>query len=77
MTYRHDDGTVFNVIKNSSKLSLSKNAWNMHDERIGTHLEGSQINDVIIGDGFPRDVIVVNGVFPAPTLHVPNGAKVL
>ena len=77
MTYKYEDGTAFNVIKDSSKLTLAKNSWNTNDPRVGTVLEGDQIDDVIIGDGYPRDVVVVNGKFPAPTLHVMNGAKVI
>lgn len=73
MTYRHENGQVYNVQANSSHLTLSANSWHHDDPHVGTNVNA---DSVIIADGYPRDVIVVNGRFPAPTLHVNKGAKV-
>jgi Multicopper oxidase len=33
-------------------------------------------NDVILADGFTRDVILINGQFPGPTIEVMEGSQV-
>ena len=75
MTYNHENRVTFNVGLNKTNLQLVESRLNLKDNEplIGQFVDP---NDVITADGYPRDVITINGQFPGPTLEVLEGAEV-
>ncbi|KAK2174469.1 hypothetical protein NP493_799g00035 [Ridgeia piscesae] len=68
MTYRGSSGTLYNVALNGTRLQQDD------DAAVGYFINPS---DVITLDGFTRDLIVVNDIFPGPTIEVMEGAQVV
>ena len=57
-----------------SDLEVVENAFHREpDDVIGRVVDA---DDVITADGFIRDIIVINGQFPGPTLEVGEGSQV-
>lgn len=78
MTYVHrPGGRTFNVALNGSSLVVVTNGLRSQDSNpdvIGMTVDPRH---VITADGFPRDVIVVNGQFPGPTIEVLEGSQIV
>jgi hypothetical protein len=66
MTYRDEFLMLRPVYLNGSQLQADVNG----EQR---NLSASE---VILADGFPRDVILINGQFPGPTIEIMEGAQV-
>ena len=75
MTYRDGDGVLYNVEAYATQLRVVGNTYRTKRDfpLIGTLVPP---DDVITADGFPRNVITVNGQFPGPTIEVYEGTQV-
>jgi len=70
------DGKVFSVGLNGTRLQVVENSLRLavkYPDIIGRTVNPA---DVITADGYSRDVIVVNGQFPGPTIEVMEGVQV-
>lgn len=66
MTYRDEYLMLRPVQLNGSQLQANVNG----------DIRNLSASEVILADGFPRDVILINGQFPGPTIEVTEGAQV-
>ena len=73
MTYIYSETETLDVVLNNTDLQLVGN------EKSDENVTGQYVNpdDVIMIDGYPRDVITINGKFPGPTIEVLEGTEVL
>lgn len=77
MTFTSANRNTYNVALNQSESRLQVVANNFHISSeqaiIGDFVDA---DDVITTDGITRNIYVINGQFPGPTLEVLEGAKV-
>jgi Multicopper oxidase len=66
MTYRDENLHLWPVYLNGTRFQVD----------IGTDTRTLSPDDIIVADGFERDVIVINGQFPGPTIEVMEGVQV-
>jgi len=66
MTYRDEAGGLNPVFLNGVELQTN----------VEGQLRTLSPKDIIVADGFERDVIVFNGQLPGPTIEVMEGAQV-
>ena len=74
MTFQKPQGT-FDVKAKGAKLVTAPNTFRVAGPGL-TFDEVVNKRDVITLDGIPRDVMVINGRHPGPTIEVMEGAQV-
>ena len=79
MTYTTTDAnnksSTYNVVLNGSSLVVTTNTMHLADDPfIGRIVP---VEDTMTADGFLRTIIVINGLFPGPTIEVMEGAQVI
>ena len=74
MLYHHPTKGAYDVQLQGKDLRTVENTLKRRpDEVIGRVVNASE---VITADGYPRNIIMINGQFPGPTLEVMEGAQV-
>jgi len=66
MTYRDQTGSLHPVYLDGADLKTN----------IRDRVQTLTPNDVIVADGFERDIILFNGMLPGPTIEVMEGVQV-
>jgi hypothetical protein len=66
MTYRDEYLILRQAYFNGAQLQVN----------VAGQVRDLKPDDVIIADGFTRDIVMVNGRFPGPTIEVKEGVKV-
>ena len=75
MTYKPRPNETFNVQLDGRDLRVIGNSYRVPEENdiIGKIVPP---DDVITADGYPRNIITVNGQFPSPDIEVGEGSQV-
>ena len=76
MTYQAENSEVYSTIWNGTHLEVVMNRFRKFEADMAVIGKAVKMEEVITLDGFVRNVIVVNGKFPGPTIEVMEGSQV-